>query len=470
MLVRLLLLALVLVLGFLLATRAVPWLVVHAGRLVGFRMRPTPLTAKRLQRFRRIRRGHAAFLVVTTAFVLSLFLELCVNSRPLTIRYGDRRMYPAVAEWLSWLPLVDLRAEARAVAKDFGLSGEAEVPYRRYAQWIEDPARLEEEARRIEDDVADQEQRLRDQLAAKARERGEVQGPAAPLPEDAADRYAALREDAALYRRLRGAIEAGEASIVMPLYPYRPDEQLLDVAGSPPHRAFAGGSGVPPLGTDFEGKDVLSQLLYGFRVSFAFAVVVAAIGFVLGIAVGGIMGYFGGWVDILLQRFIEVWESIPFLFLLMILGSIVAPSFWLLVVLLVFLQAWTGITYTMRGEYYREKTIDYVQAARALGVRAPTIMARHILPNALVPVVTFLPFAIVAYIDVLVSLDYLGFGLPPSVPSWGRLLKQGAENVANYPELVLFPILALAATLFCVVLVGEAVREAFDPKLYSRLR
>ncbi len=138
--------------------------------------------------------------------------------------------------------------------------------------------------------------------------------------------------------------------------------------------------------------------------------------------------------------------------------------------LLVLLRAWLGITYTIRGEYYREKSRDYVQAARAIGVRSPKIMARHIFPNALVPVVTFMPFAIVSYIGVLVSLDYLGFGLPAEIPSWGRLLRQGADNIANYPELVFFPILALAVTLFCVVMVGEAVREAFDPKLYSRLR
>ncbi|MHC4861563.1 MAG: ABC transporter permease subunit, partial [Planctomycetota bacterium] len=221
---------------------------------------------------------------------------------------------------------------------------------------------------------------------------------------------------------------------------------------------------------DFEGKEVLSQLCYGFRVSFSFAVLVAVIGYSIGITVGAIMGYFGGWVDIIVQRIIEVWSSIPFLYTMMIIASITHPQFIIMVVMLVLLRSWLGITYTIRGEFYREKARDYVQAARALGVRRGKIMARHIFPNALVPVVTFMPFGIVSYIFVLVALDFLGFGLPPGTPSWGRLLRVGSENISNYPELVYAPILAVAATLFCVVMVGEAVREAFDPKLYSRLR
>jgi len=199
-------------------------------------------------------------------------------------------------------------------------------------------------------------------------------------------------------------------------------------------------------------------------------VLVALVGFTFGISVGAIMGYFGGWIDILVQRFIEVWSSIPFLYTMLILASIVDPTFLLLVVMLVLLRSWLGITYTIRGEFYREKARDYVQAARAIGVSNAKIMARHIFPNALVPVVTFMPFAIVSYIFVLVSLDFLRFGLPPHVPSWGRLLRVGSENIVNHPELVYAPILAVAGTLFCVVMVGEAVREAFDPKLYSRLR
>jgi len=160
----------------------------------------------------------------------------------------------------------------------------------------------------------------------------------------------------------------------------------------------------------------------------------------------------------------------PFLFVMMILAAIMTPDFWVLCLMLVFLRAWLGITYTMRGEFYREKARDYVQAARSIGIGTPTIMRKHILPNAMVPIVTYLPFSMVAFVITLVSLDFLGFGLPPSEPSWGRILRQGQENVVFYPYLIYEPVIAFAGTLFCVVTIGEAVREAFDPKKYARLR
>ena len=254
----------------------------------------------------------------------------------------------------------------------------------------------------------------------------------------------------------------------MPLHPYSPRELLLDLPGTPPHKPFT--AGAPVLGTDFEGKDVLAQLLYGFRISFLFALAVAAAGYLIGVVAGAVMGFYGGWTDIILQRLVEIWSSIPFLYTMMIIAFIVQPGFWLLVFMLVALQAWLGITYPVRGEYYREKARDYVQAARALGLGDGPIMIRHILPNALVPIITYLPFAIVGHMSALVSLDFLGFGLPPGTPSWGALLRQGAENVVNHTQLVIIPVLAFAGTLFAVVLIGEAVREAFDPKRYARLR
>jgi len=148
----------------------------------------------------------------------------------------------------------------------------------------------------------------------------------------------------------------------------------------------------------------------------------------------------------------------------------VRPTFMVLVVMLIVLRSWLGITYYVRGEFYREKAKDYVQAAIGAGVSDWKIITKHILPNSLVPVVTFAPFGIVAYISTLVSLDYLGFGLPPGTPSWGALLRQGLENVKFHPHLLLVPTIALAATLYAVVMIGEAVREAFDPKVFSRLR
>jgi microcin C transport system permease protein len=450
-----------------LTMKGLPRLLVRAGRLLGFRMRLTPLTERRVRRFKSIRRGFWCFALVCTAFVLSLFLELIANDRALYVRFGDRVQMPAVAEWLNaWVPFVKLDEVARR--KDFGLPGDAELDYRAWARWVRDPATLEEDAAAVEAWIAKDEADFRDKLGKAARERGEAFDPALPLPDFKEHEYEAKRAEAARLRALRVEFDAGKAGVLLTLHPYSATEQLLSLPGIPPHPAFR--AGLPLLGTDAQGRDVLSQLLYGFRLSFAFAIVVSLIGYVIGVAVGAIMGYFGGWIDIGVQRFIEVWSAIPFLFVLMIVGNIVSPSFWVLAVMLVVLSAWVGITFTVRGEFYREKARDYVQAAVAIGVRSPKIIGRHILPNSLVPVVTFLPFEIVANIDVLVSLDFLGFGLPPGTPSWGGLLRQGAENISNHPELVYFPVLALAVTLFCVVSIGEAVREAFDPKTYSRLR
>jgi len=469
--IHIVLLFAILAAGYLLTMKGIPWLFVRLGRLLGFKMKITPLTERRIQRFRAIKRGYWSFVIICTAFVLSLFLELYVNNRALYIRYGDHVKYPAVADWLdTMLPFVDLTEASRAVADEFGLQGKAEVNYRDFATWVHDPASLGRKADEIEATIVEDQKEFRETLADAAKKKGAVYDPTTPLPGWKLRQYETQRADAARYRALEKEFAAGKASILMPLHPYSASEQLLELPGAPPHRALSGDPEIPILGTDFEGKDVLAQLLYAFRLSFAFAILVAFTGYAIGISAGAIMGYYGGWIDIFVQRFIEVWSSIPFLFTLMILGSIYRPGFFVLAALLVALRAWIGITYTVRGEYYREKARDYVQAARVLGARDPKIMARHIFPNSLVPVVTFMPFQIVAFIGALVSLDFLGFGLPPGTPSWGRLLQQGADNIANYPELVFFPILALAATLFCVVMVGEAVREAFDPKLYSRLR
>ena len=225
-----------------------------------------------------------------------------------------------------------------------------------------------------------------------------------------------------------------------------------------------------PLGTSDAGIDVLPLLAYGFRVSVGFSLMVLIAGYLVGILAGAVMGYYGGWTDILLQRFIEIWGSVPFLFLIMIVASIIDPGFWVLVFFLVILRSWMAITYQIRGEFYREKARDYVQAAIGTGVSDMAVMMRHILPNSMVPVISRAPFSFVTYISSLVSLDFLGFGLPPTDPSWGRLLNQGFQFLTTSPHLVFLPVMAMATTLFLVVLIGEAVREAFDPKVFSRLR
>jgi microcin C transport system permease protein len=280
------------------------------------------------------------------------------------------------------------------------------------------------------------------------------------------------------YRALKQqyAAEGRGNWVLMPPIPYGPGEGLLDPTASPPNAPTFR----HPFGTDDRGRDVLVRLAYGFNISMTFALLVTLVGNVAGVAVGAALGYFGGRVDILGQRGIEIWSSLPFLYTIMIISSIVVPiylpgrmaftqpSLWLLVFILAAFD-WMGITYYIRGEFYREKAKDYVGAAIATGVSEPGIMFRHILPNALTPVVSFMPFEIVANISALVALDFLGFGLPAPTPSWGELIGQGTENLTVW-WLVFYPLACLFVTLLLVVFIGEAVREAFDPKEFSRLR
>jgi microcin C transport system permease protein len=280
------------------------------------------------------------------------------------------------------------------------------------------------------------------------------------------------------YRELKKQFAAEGAGnwVLMPLYPYGPNEALLDDSGTPPNAPSA----AHLMGTDDRGRDVLVRLAYGFNISMTFAIVVTIVGEGLGIAIGAMLGYFGGKLDILGQRGIEIWSSLPFLYTIIIISSVVVPtylpghnqlaqpSFWLLVVILSAFN-WMGITYYVRGEFYREKVKDYVGAAMTAGVSDAGIIFSHILPNALTPVVSFAPFVIVANIGSLVALDFLGFGLPAPTPSWGELIGQGMENLSKW-WLVFYPNGVLFATLLLVVFIGEAVREAFDPREYSRLR
>jgi microcin C transport system permease protein len=280
------------------------------------------------------------------------------------------------------------------------------------------------------------------------------------------------------YRQLkREFAEAGKGDwVLMAPYPYSPNEALLDLAEPPPNAP----SRQHPLGTDDRGRDVLVRLAYGFNISMTFALLVTIFSESTGTIVGSALGYFGGKIDILGSRFIEIWSSLPFLYTIIIISSIIVPvympgrmqvmqpSFWLLVIILALFD-WVGITFYLRGEFYREKAKDYVGAAIATGVSEPAIMFRHILPNALTPVVSFAPFVIVANISTLVALDFLGFGLPAPTPSWGELIGQGMENLTKW-WLVFFPLGALFVTLLLVVFIGEAVREAFDPKEFSQLQ
>ena len=216
------------------------------------------------------------------------------------------------------------------------------------------------------------------------------------------------------------------------------------------------------LGTDDQGRDVLSRLIYGFRISILFGFLLAFLSSIIGIVIGGVQGYFGGWLDLIAQRVIEIWAALPALYLLLILSSVFAPSFWsLLFILLLF--SWPALVAIVRAEFLRARNFEYVEAARALGVSDVTIMVRHVLPNATVATLTFLPFIVSGSVTTLTALDFLGYGLPIGSPSLGELLSQGKDNIYA-PWLGITGFLVLSIILTLLVFIGEAVRDAFDPR------
>ena len=246
--------------------------------------------------------------------------------------------------------------------------------------------------------------------------------------------------------------------MIWPLIPYsyRTVNLKLDrPAPAPPSQAN-------PLGTDDQARDVVARLIYGFRISVLFGLTLTVFSSIVGVMAGAVQGYFGGWTDLLFQRFIEIWSGLPTLFLLIILASVVEPNFWwLLGIMLMF--SWMSLVGVVRAEFLRARNFDYVRAARALGVSNVTIMRRHVLPNAVVATMTFLPFILPGSITTLTALDFLGFGLPPGSPSLGELLAQGKANL-QAPWLIITAFCVLAVMLSLLIFIGEAVRDAFDPR------
>ncbi|CAN7211125.1 MULTISPECIES: ABC transporter permease [Mesorhizobium] len=216
------------------------------------------------------------------------------------------------------------------------------------------------------------------------------------------------------------------------------------------------------LGTDDQARDVLARIIYGFRISVLFGLILTAGSSVIGVAAGALQGYFGGWTDLLFQRFIEIWSAIPLLYLLLIVAAILPPGFFILLGLML-LFSWTSLVSVVRAEFLRARNFEYVNAARALGVSNRTIMLRHLLPNAMVATLTFMPFLVSASISTLTSLDYLGFGLPPGTASLGELLKQAQSNL-NAPWLGISGFVVISLMLSLLVFIGEATRDAFDPR------
>ena len=340
-----------------------------------------PLTRKKIQRFKSIRRGYYSFVIFTALVLLSCFAELLVNNRAVLVQYQGNWYFPTYGAVMQ--------------GTTFGLDYQYEVNYRELQK------RMQEE-------------------------------------------------------------NSGDF-VIMPLVPYSPYENDLREGEYPPF---------PPsfedrhyLGTDTIGRDVMARLVYGFRTAIFFSLILLIVSYIIGVSIGAAMGYFGGLFDLLFQRIIEIWSNIPFLYVIMIISSIMIPNFFTLIaIILVF--GWIQMTWYMRTVTYKEKAREYVMAARALGASNSRVIFNHILPNTVSIIVTFIPFSIANGIIALTSLDYLGFGLPAPTPSWGELLSQGSNNLESI-WIVSSVIVSMTVILVMVTFIGEAVREAFDPKKHT---
>jgi microcin C transport system permease protein len=256
---------------------------------------------------------------------------------------------------------------------------------------------------------------------------------------------------------MRHAIEA-KGWMIWPALPYRYDTTVKDLNVPSP----APPSWHNPLGTDDQARDVLARVIYGFRLSVLFGFTLTALTSVVGVTAGALQGFYGGLTDLLGQRFIEIWSGMPELYMLIILGSLITPGFWVLLIFLLLFR-WMNLTGVVRAEFLRGRNLEYVRAAKALGVSDITVMWRHILPNAMVATLTFVPFLLSGSVTLLSTLDFLGFGLPPGSPSLGELVAQAKSNL-QAPWLGITAFFVLGGVLTLLIFIGEAVRDAFDPR------
>jgi len=359
---------------------------------------PSPLNRRRWQNFKANRRGYWSFWIFSALFVITLFAELIANDRPLFIEYDGHWYWPAFVNY-----------SETTFGGDFETTADYRDPY------------------------------LQKQIAEK---NGRI-----------------------LWPPVRYSYDTHNLDLPTPA-PSKPT-WLLTEAECKPVVERKGLTGCRDLeynwlGTDDQGRDVLARLIYGFRISVLFGLTLTIISSIIGVAAGGVQGYFGGWVDLTFQRLIEVWTAIPSLYLLLILSSVLVPGFFVLLGILL-LFSWVSLVSLVRAEFLRGRNFEYIQAARALGVSNPVIMFRHLLPNAMVATMTFLPFIVSSSVMTLTALDFLGFGLPPGSPSLGELLSQGKANV-QAPWLGFTGFFSLAIMLSLLIFIGEAVRDAFDPR------
>lgn len=450
--------------------------------------KPESLFRKRWRKFKALRRGHWSFWILVSSYVATWFLMFFVNNAALAVRYEGEWSLP-VFSWHS--------------GKEYGMDTTGEPNWRMLKKRFNQEASFQE-LLKVWYGGGDAPRRITGEAFQAWVDRGEWRGLFTPdeaervlaggVPEvfsiqaweDLINVPALQREksDLGVTKEFAPEVwrdffyESAAVSfmnrtlhdniVIMPVYPYGPKENVLRemaVGVTPPTAPDS----VNWFGTDKSGRDVFARLVYGYRISMTFSLVIVFFTYAIGVTVGAMLGYYGGKFDIIAQRFVEIWSAMPFLYTVMLMSSLVQPNFMYLVLILSAFS-WMGITYYIRGEFYREKAKDYVAAAVSQGEGSLSIIFRQILPNAITPIVTFAPFSVVSNTLALVALDFLGFGLPPDAPSWGGLMSQGQQSLLLSPWLFLFPLGAQFIVLLLVVFVGEAIREAFDPKVFSRLR
>jgi microcin C transport system permease protein len=364
------------------------------------RLRLSPINRRRLENFKANKRGYWSFWIFLFFFVLSLFSEFIANDRPLLVAYKGEILVPILHDY----PEEKFGGFlAQTDYRDAVIANEIGA----HGFMIWPPIRYSYKT-------------INRQLPVPA------PSPPTWMLSEAQCRAAAKRFD-------KG----------------QPNGDCKDIEWN-------------WLGTDDQGRDVLARLLYGVRLSLLFGLTLAGISSIIGVTAGAVQGYFGGWTDLIFQRFIEIWSSLPELYLLIIISSIITPGFFVLLGILL-LFSWVRLVHLVRAEFLRARNFEYVNAARALGLSNGAIIVKHVLPNAMVATLTFLPFVLNSSITSLTALDFLGFGLPPGSPSLGELLLQGKSNLAA-PWLGLTGFLVIAIMLSLLVFIGEAVRDAFDPR------
>ena len=387
----------------------------------------TPINRRRWQNFKANRRGYWSLWIFMFLFLVSLFAEFIANDKPLVVYFKGQLYFPVVFTYTE---------------TDFGGEFETEADYR--DPFVQCLIR-----------TGGGEACYDDPDTAQALD-GQSGWSIWPLI-----RYS--------YRTVNldfpaGTVEKDGEKIVLG-FPAAPTWWLYSTlcpGNSEQTKRYCAIGNWNWLGTDDQGRDVVARIIYGFRISVLFGLVLTILSSIIGVFAGAVQGYFGGWIDLIAQRFIEVWTSVPSLYLLIIIAAVIEPNFWVLLAILL-LFSWVALVGVVRAEFLRGRNFEYINAARALGLSNAKIMFKHLLPNAMVATLTFVPFILNGSITTLTSLDFLGFGLPPGSPSLGELLAQGKSNL-QAPWLGLTAFFSIAVMLSLLIFIGEAVRDALDPR------